>query len=94
MEVEIARLDRLDLVGEMAASIGHEIRNPMTTVRGYLQIMRENKDYIQAKEHFDLMIEELDSANAIITDFLSLAQNKMVELKLGNLNSIDRKSVV
>jgi signal transduction histidine kinase len=88
MEVEIARLDRLDLVGEMAASIGHEIRNPMTTVRGYLQIMRENKDYIQAKEHFDLMIEELDSANAIITDFLSLAQNKMVELKLGNLNSI------
>ena len=50
MEVEMSRLDRLNLVGEMAASIGHEIRNPMTTVRGYLQIMRENKDNIQELE--------------------------------------------
>ncbi len=88
MEIEIARLDRLNLVGEMAASIGHEIRNPMTTVRGYLQLMRENKNYNQPTESYDLMIEELDRANSIITEFLSLAKNKMVELKVENLNSI------
>jgi PAS domain S-box-containing protein len=88
METNLARLDRLNLVGEMAASIGHEIRNPMTTVRGYLQILRDGKDYTQATEYFDLMIEELDRANSIITEFLSLAKNKMVELKTGNLNSI------
>jgi len=88
MEIEMLRLDRLGLVGEMAASIGHEIRNPMTTVRGFLQILRENKKYIQEKEYFDLMIEELDRANAIITEFLSLAKNKMVELKRQNLKSI------
>ena len=45
MEVEMTRLDRLNVVGEMAASIGHEIRNPMTTVRGYLQLLQQNKDY-------------------------------------------------
>jgi len=88
MEVEMARLDRLNLVGEMAASIGHEIRNPMTTVRGYLQILREDEDYKQEQEHFDLMIEELDRANSIITEFLSLAKNKMVEMKTENLNVI------
>jgi len=91
MEVEIARLDRLNLVGEMAASIGHEIRNPMTTVRGYLQLLRENEGYKQEIEYFDLMIEELDRANSIITEFLSLAKNKMVELKIENLNSIINK---
>jgi len=91
MEVEMSRLDRLNLVGEMAASIGHEIRNPMTTVRGYLQIMRENKDNIQELEYFDLMIEELDRANAIITDFLSLAKNRMVDMKPGDLNAIINK---
>jgi len=91
MEVEMTRLDRLNLVGEMAASIGHEIRNPMTTVRGYLQIMRENKDNIQELEYFNLMIEELDRANAIITDFLSLAKNKMVDMKPGDLNAIINK---
>jgi PAS domain S-box-containing protein len=91
MEVEMTRLDRLNLVGEMAASIGHEIRNPMTTVRGYLQLLRENKYYHQEIEFFDLMIEELDRANSIITEFLSLAKNKMVELKLTSLNIIISK---
>lgn len=88
MEIEISRLDRLNLVGEMAASIGHEIRNPMTTVRGYLQLLRENPAYIDDLECMDLMLEELDSANEIITEFLSLAKNKTVELKAMNLNSI------
>ncbi len=88
MEIEITRLARLNLVGEMAASIAHEIRNPMTTVRGYLQILRDNQDYINEVESFDLMIEELDRANAIITEFLSLAKNKLVELKPINLNLI------
>lgn len=88
MEIEMIRLDRLGLVGEMAASIGHEIRNPMTTVRGFLQILKENPAYTREKEYFDLMIEELDRANAIITEFLSLAKNKMVELKPLNLQAI------
>lgn len=93
MELEMTRLDRLNLVGEMAASIGHEIRNPMTTVRGYLQILREKKEYVQEIECFDLMIEELDSANLIITEFLALSKNKMVDMKLSNLNAIIRKSL-
>ena len=91
MEVEITRLDRLNLVGEMAASIGHEIRNPLTSVRGFLQILRENEDYLKEIEFFDLMIEEVDRANAIITQFLSLAKDKMVEPKPLNLNELIRK---
>jgi PAS domain S-box-containing protein len=87
MQVEITRLDRLNLVGEMAAGIGHEIRNPMTTVRGYLQLLQQNKKYHNEKEYFGLMIEELDRANSIITEFLSLAKNKMVDMTPGNLNS-------
>jgi PAS domain S-box-containing protein len=93
MEVEMTRLDRLNVVGEMAASIGHEIRNPMTTVRGYLQLLRENKDYFQEIDCFDLMIEELDRANLIITEFLSLAKNKMVDMTLQNLNLIINKTL-
>lgn len=89
MEVEMTRLDRLELVGEMAASIGHEIRNPLTTVRGFLQIYQER--YKDDKDSLDLMIEELDRANSIITEFLSLARDKLVELKPANLNDIITK---
>jgi len=91
MEIEMNRLGRLNLVGEIAASIGHEIRNPMTTVRGFLQLLRENQSYSSDYEHFDLMIEELDRANSIITEFLSLAKNKIVELEKGNLNDVINK---
>ncbi|MFA4885324.1 MAG: GAF domain-containing protein [Desulfotomaculaceae bacterium] len=87
-EKEMARLDRLNLIGEMSASISHELRNPMTTVKGFLQLLRERKKYAQEKEFFDLMVSELDRANSIITEFLSLARNKAVEMKMKNLNSI------
>ncbi|MEN6459924.1 MAG: PocR ligand-binding domain-containing protein [Syntrophomonas sp.] len=86
MEAEMARLDQLNLVGEMAASIGHEIRNPMTSVRGFLQIFKTR--YIEDEDYLNLMIEELDRANLIISEFLSLAKNKVVELQPESLNEI------
>jgi signal transduction histidine kinase len=87
-EEEFARLDRLNLVGEMAAGIGHEVRNPMTTVRGYLQMFQKKKEFSDYHEQVHTMIEELDRANCIITEFLSLAKNKTVEMKCGNLNKV------
>lgn len=86
LEKEMAHFDRLNLVGEMAASIGHEVRNPMTTVRGYLQVLQNNEHFTKYYSQFSLMIEELDRANSIITEFLSLAKNKAVEMKRGSLN--------
>ncbi len=80
MEAEIARLDRLNLIGEMAASIGHEIRNPMTAVRGFLQMLGEKEEYSEDQAFFDLMIEELDRANEIITEYLGMAKNKKISL--------------
>lgn len=83
-------MERLNIVGEMAASIGHEIRNPMTTVRGYLQMLQLKKDFYKYHEHFNIMIDEIDRANGIITEFLSLAKNKAIEMKVGNLNTVIR----
>ena len=81
-------MERLNIVGEMAASIGHEIRNPMTTVRGYLQMLQLKNDFTKYQEQFCIMIDELDRANSIITEFLSLAKNKAIEMKLGNINQV------
>jgi len=88
LEQEIARLDRLNLIGEMAASIGHEVRNPLTTVRGYLQMLQRKNEFPSLANHFELMISELDRANLILTEFLSLAKNKGTQLKNCNLNRI------
>ncbi len=90
LEREVARLERLNLVGEIAAGIGHEIRNPLTTVRGFLQMLEGKDGCGQYKEYFCLMIEELDRANSIIKEFLSLAKDKTVKLRVQSLNSIIR----
>lgn len=74
LQQQVVRLDRLDLAGQMAAAISHEVRNPLTTVRGYLQLMRRNSQTATESDRLGLMIEELDRANGIITEFLALAK--------------------
>ncbi|OCT15388.1 hybrid sensor histidine kinase/response regulator [Paenibacillus pectinilyticus] len=84
LEKEMVRLDRLNLTGEMAAGIVHEIRNPMTTVRGFLQLSKSHP----SKEHTDIMIEELDRVHNIVTEFLSVAAQAPTSRKLNQINTI------
>ena len=80
--------DRMNLVGSMAATVAHEIRNPMTTVRGYLQILGRKKEYQTDKDKFKLMIEEIDRANIIIREYLSLSREKLMSFKKSCLNDV------
>lgn len=82
--------DRMNMVGSMAATVAHEIRNPLTTVRGYLQVLAKKEKYQADKEKFNLMIEEIDRANAIIREYLSLSRSreKLINLKKCSLNHI------
>lgn len=88
IEKEIARLERLNLIGQMAASIGHEIRNPMTAVRGFIQLLNEQECYAKDKIYFDLMIEELDRANEIISEYLGMARDKIINLQPQSLDQV------
>lgn len=83
-EKEMVRLDRLNLTGEMAAGIIHEIRNPMTTVRGFLQLSKSRP----SSEHTDIMIEELDRAHNIVTEFLAVANTNPTNRKVKQLNAV------
>ncbi|GGG24323.1 ATP-binding protein [Paenibacillus abyssi] len=84
---EVGRMERLSLVGQMAASITHEIRNPMAVIRGFVQLMQERSPENQ-REYYHIVMEELDRANGIINDFLSLAQNRIVDKEKSSLNAI------
>ena len=87
-EKEMVRLDRLNLIGEIAGGIAHEIRNPMTGVRGYLQLFQEKEEFASYKKRFNTLIGELDRANAIITEFLSLSRNAPPNIKKQSINDI------
>ncbi|HBV95851.1 MAG TPA: hypothetical protein DEF36_02205 [Desulfotomaculum sp.] len=86
----LSKFDRIHIVSEIASSIAHEIRNPLTTVRGFLQLI-QNKDTSNSfTNYFNLMIEELDRANVIISEFLSLSRNKEKNIKKENINDVLR----
>ena len=83
---ELARLDCLKLMGQMAGSIAHEVRNPMTSIKGYLQLFQHQYKYQEDRDSIQLMIEEIDRINEIISAFLSMSQTNHTEMNLMDLN--------
>ena len=88
LEQDVSRLDRLNIVGQMAANLAHEVRNPLTTVRGYLQMFGNKHEFQHYKEQFSLLLDELDRTNHIITEYLALSKNKSIDMKKCKLNEI------
>ena len=75
MNRELQEAEKMNAVGQLAASVAHEIRNPMTVVKGFLQIFHA-KEHMSEEErtYIKLMIEEMNRAETIINDYLSLAK--------------------
>ncbi|HZK24176.1 MAG TPA: ATP-binding protein [Oscillospiraceae bacterium] len=66
------QMEKLALAGQIAAGIAHEIRNPITVVHGYLQLLTSKQPVVD--ENYQLMLDELKRANQIITDFLRFSR--------------------
>jgi PAS domain S-box-containing protein len=92
LENELARLGQLKSMAQLSAGLVHEIRNPITTVRGFLQILYGNEELKQFRDYFELMIKELDDANHLITDYLSLSKDNHSHFAWQNLNSLIHSS--
>ena len=65
----IRRAEKLSMVGELAAGIAHEIRNPLTALRGFLQLLKSKET-----AYVDIMLVEIDRINQIVNEFMSMAK--------------------
>lgn len=75
---ELQRAEKMNAIGQLAASVAHEIRNPMTVVKGFLQIFLSKEQMSEEERmYIRLMIEEMNRAETIINDYLSLAKPDM-----------------
>ncbi len=71
----LQRSEKLSMVGQLAAAVAHEIRNPLTSVKGFMQLFKETKTY--SDSYTDIVFEELDRVETIINEFLTLAKPKV-----------------
>jgi signal transduction histidine kinase len=88
MERKLQRSATLSAIGEMAAGMAHEIRNPLTSIKGFLQLMREKKEARVGdfNTYFDIILSEVDRINGITSEFLKLAKPEKVSLHRIDLN--------
>jgi PAS domain S-box-containing protein len=77
--------EKLSIVGELAAGVAHEIRNPLTTIKGFVQLYKaENSSIV----YNDLLLSELERIETITSELLSLGKPQAVQMTRLNLSDL------
>ena len=84
MERELRRSERLAAVGELSASIAHEIRNPLAAISGSIQVMQSNgaARAVESRRLMEIVLREVDRLDRLIGDFLSFARPGEPQIEL------------
>jgi two-component system sensor histidine kinase PilS (NtrC family) len=94
LEEEVRLKDRMAAIGRMAAGIAHEIRNPLTSMRGSVEILRSHANLPSKDERLlDILIRESDRLNKFVEDFLCFARPRQYAKRLIDLVPVLRDSV-
>ncbi|WP_251551523.1 ATP-binding protein [Neobacillus muris] len=89
-EEMLLQSEKLSIVGELAAGVAHEIRNPLTTIKGFVQLYKaQNVTF----EYSDLLLNELERIEAITSEMLTLGKPQAVKLVLADARELIESTV-
>ncbi len=78
LEQQLRLLDRLSIVGELTASLAHEVRNPLGAIRGAVDILKDEvPENPKLTEFFNILVEETDRLNATVENYLGFARRPL-----------------
>ncbi|KAB2333971.1 sensor histidine kinase [Bacillus mesophilum] len=85
--VQMKEDEKLRTTGQLAAAVAHEIRNPITVVKGFIQLHEGDKEIPEhIKKHYHLMLDQLQDAETVISNFLSLAKPAETKTEIVSVN--------
>ena len=94
LEEQVQRADRLSLIGEMAAGMAHEIRNPLMAIRGFAQLQGEDSTSQEQKEYNDIIVREVDRMNQLIEQLLYFSRPTLARLADVNVNDVLKNTLI
>ncbi|MEH7382338.1 PAS domain S-box protein [Bacillus sp. JJ1533] len=83
--------EKLSIAGQLAAGIAHEIRNPLTAIKGFLQLF--NDEFHEKQNYFDIIFSELNRIELILSELLLLAKPSEIKFKNKDIRTILRDVV-
>jgi two-component system sensor histidine kinase HydH len=94
MRLEIERSRRLASVGQLAAGLAHEIRNPLSSIKGFATYFKERyRDRPEDRQTADIMIQEVDRLNRVVSQLLEFARPVTVAPKPTSLKNLVADSI-
>ncbi len=94
LEEQLARAKHLSSLGEMTASISHEIRNPLGIIKSSAELLKKKMDRIDSQNALpEIIVEEAGRLNGIITDFLNFARPHQPDLRPARIEDIITKNL-
>ncbi|MGG1661203.1 two-component system sensor histidine kinase NtrB [Brevibacillus sp. NRS-1366] len=73
-EEELSKREALAAVGQLAAGMAHEIRNPLTSIKGFIQLLREQGESSRNDSYFSVILTEIERIDGLLNDVLVLAR--------------------
>lgn len=89
LQEKVQRSEKLAAIGKLAAGVAHEIRNPLSSIKGFAQFLRHVlKDRPEEREYATVMVHEIDRINRVVSDLLVYSNPLSARRKIENLNEI------
>lgn len=86
--------DKLAMLGKIAAAIAHEIRNPLTSIRGFIQLLRPYLIDVGKEEYARIILTEIDRANDIIYEFLNSSKPSAPMKQITSIKNLVKEVVM
>jgi two-component system, sporulation sensor kinase A len=84
----LRNLDRLSIIGQLAAGVAHEIRNPLTSLKGFSKLLKSTTDKGKQEDYLSIIMNELDRIDMIVNEFMSLAKPQAIQFERESLQAI------